>query len=53
LTANVGENVAWFINGAPQAPQRDGHYRWALTPGAWSVRAIGPDGAAETTFTVE
>ena len=53
LSANVGENVRWFVNGAPQTQQADGRFFWALSPGSWTVSAIGAAGTAEEKISVE
>ena len=53
LTATLGNEVQWFINDAPLVAQHDGRYFWPLTPGEWKLRAVGHDGVAEETITVE
>jgi penicillin-binding protein 1C len=53
LTANLGGNVEWFVNGAPIATQFDGRYFWQLAPGEWKLRAVSPAGSAEETVFVE
>jgi penicillin-binding protein 1C len=53
LTATLGQNVKWYVNGAPQLPQGDGRIFWQLTPGEWKLRATSPSGIAEETIFVE
>lgn len=45
LTAVPGENLRWYANGQPVAPQRDGRFFWQLVPGQWELTAIDADGA--------
>jgi penicillin-binding protein 1C len=53
LTAALGGDVKWFVNGAQVAPQGDGRFFWQLAPGEWNVRAVSRIGSAEETITVE
>ena len=53
LTATLGNNAKWFVNGAPQLPQPDGRFFWQLAPGEWKLRAASPSGTAEETIFVE
>jgi penicillin-binding protein 1C len=46
LTATIGDDVHWSVNGVPVLPQRDGRFFWQLTPGEWELQAIGRNGAA-------
>jgi penicillin-binding protein 1C len=53
LTATVGNNVQWQVNGMPLRPQPDGRFFWPLAPGEWELQAIGRNGAAQGKITVE
>jgi penicillin-binding protein 1C len=53
LTATLGDNVQWFVNGAPQFPQADGRFFWQLAPGEWKLRAASPNGSVEETIFVD
>ncbi len=53
LTATIGNDVRWHVNGAPVFPQRDGRFFWQLAPGEWELQAIGQNGAAREKITVE
>lgn len=53
LTATLGSDVKWFVNGAPQTSRKDGRVFWQLAPGEWKVRAISGTGSAEQTISVE
>jgi penicillin-binding protein 1C len=53
LTAALGGDVKWFVNGAQVLPQGDGRFFWRLAPGEWNVRAVSRIGSAEETITVE
>jgi penicillin-binding protein 1C len=53
LTAALGGDVKWFVNGAQVSPQGDGRFFWQLAPGEWNVRAVSRIGSAEETITVE
>ena len=53
LTATLGNDAKWFVNGAPQLPQPDGRFFWQLAPGEWKLRAVSTRGAAEETIFVE
>ncbi len=53
LSATLGNDAKWFVNGAPQMPQHDGRFFWQLAPGEWKVRAASPAGSAEETIFVE
>ena len=53
LTATLGDGVQWFVNDAPQSPQRDGRFFWALAPGEWKLRAVSRAGSAEESIFVE
>ena len=53
LTATLGTNAKWYVNGAPQLRQSDGRFFWQLAPGEWKVRAASPSGTAEETILVE
>ena len=46
LTATIGNDVRWIVNGAPVFPRRDGRFFWQLAPGEWELQAIGQSGAA-------
>jgi membrane carboxypeptidase/penicillin-binding protein PbpC len=49
----MGKDVRWYIGGEPILPKPDGRFFWQLTPGEWTLRAIGRNGAVEQTFKVE
>jgi penicillin-binding protein 1C len=53
LTAALGGDVKWFVNGAQVAPQGDGRFFWQLAPGEWSLRAVSRIRSAEEIITVE
>ena len=53
LLATIGSDVRWFVGDEPLPAQPDGRFFWQLTPGQWTVRAIGRYGTAEQTFKVE
>jgi penicillin-binding protein 1C len=53
LTATLGNNARWFVNGAPQLPQPDGRFFWQLAPGEWKLRAASSSGSTEETIFVE
>jgi penicillin-binding protein 1C len=53
LLATIGSDVRWFVGDEPLPAQPDGRFFWQLTPGQWTVRAIGRNGTAEQTFKVE
>jgi penicillin-binding protein 1C len=53
LTATLGNDAKWFVNGAPQLAQPDGRFFWRLAPGTWKLRAAGSGGSAEETIFVE
>ncbi len=53
LTATLGNDAKWFVNGAPQLPQANGRFFWQLTPGEWRLRAVSSRGAAEEIIFVE
>ena len=53
LTATLGNNPKWFVNGAPQLSQPDGRFFWRLLPGEWKLRAATSNGTAEETIFVE
>ena len=53
LTATLGPDVKWFVNGAPQPPQADGRFFWQLAPGEWKLRAASLGGSAEEIIFVE
>jgi penicillin-binding protein 1C len=53
LIATMGKDVRWYIGGEPILPKPDGRFFWQLTPGEWTLRAIGRNGAVEQTFKVE
>jgi hypothetical protein len=53
LTATLGGDVQWFVNDAPQLPQRDGRFFWQLAPGEWKLRAVAHTGIAEENIFVE
>jgi penicillin-binding protein 1C len=53
LTAALGGDVKWFVNGAQVSPQDNGRFFWQLAPGQWNLRAISRFGSAEETITVE
>jgi penicillin-binding protein 1C len=53
LTATIGNDVQWHVNGMPVLPQRDGRFFWQLAPGEWELKATGRNGAAQEKITVE
>jgi penicillin-binding protein 1C len=53
LTATIGNDAQWYVNGVPVLPQRDGRFFWQLVPGEWELHAIGRNGAAQEKITVE
>ncbi len=53
LTATLGNNAKWFVNGTPQLAQSDGRFFWQLAPGEWKLRAADKNGSAEETIFVE
>ena len=53
LTATIGNDVHWQVNGVSVAPERDGRFFWQLAPGEWELQAIGQNGAAHERITVE
>jgi penicillin-binding protein 1C len=53
LLATIGSDVRWYVNGAPILPQRDGRFFWQLTPGQWTLKAIGRSGTVDQKFTVQ
>jgi penicillin-binding protein 1C len=53
LTATIGSDVQWWVNGVPVLPQRDGRFFWQLVPGEWELRAIGRNGTVQEKITVE
>jgi len=53
LAATLGDDVKWFVNGAPQASRKDGRVFWQLAPGEWKVRAISGAGSVEEIISVE
>jgi penicillin-binding protein 1C len=53
LLATLGSDVRWFVGGESIQPQPDGRFFWQLTPGQWTIRATGRNGAVEQTFKVE
>ena len=53
LTATIGNDVRWSVNGVPVLPQRDGRFFWQLAPGEWEFQATGRNGAAQEKITVE
>jgi penicillin-binding protein 1C len=53
LLATIGSDVHWVVGGEPVPPQPDGRFFWQLTPGEWTLKAIGRNGAVEQTFKVE
>jgi penicillin-binding protein 1C len=53
LLATIGDDVRWYVNGRPIPPEPDGRFFWQLTPGEWTVKAIGRNGTIEQKFTVE
>ena len=53
LTATIGNDVQWNVNGMPVLPQRDGRFFWQLASGQWELKAIGQNGAAQEKITVE
>ena len=53
LTATMGYDVQWYVNGVPLLAQRDGRFFWQLAPGEWELHAIGRNGAAQEKITVK
>lgn len=53
LTATLGRDVQWFVNGIPLSPRTDGRYFWQLAPGEWKVRAVSSGGSAEETVSID
>jgi len=53
LLATVGSDVRWSVGGTPVSPQPDGRFFWQLTPGEWSLKAVGRTGTVEQKFTVQ
>jgi penicillin-binding protein 1C len=53
LTATLGAETRWSVNGAPVLPQRDGRFFWPLTPGEWKIQAASGSGVAEQEIVVE
>jgi membrane carboxypeptidase/penicillin-binding protein PbpC len=53
LTAAAADNVEWFVNGAPVAPQNDGRFFWQLAAGEWNLRAVSREKFAEQRIAVE
>jgi membrane carboxypeptidase/penicillin-binding protein PbpC len=53
LTATLGGDVRWFINGQPLPTQRDGRTFWPLTPGEWKIRAVTDRATIEQHVAVE
>ena len=53
LTATIGGDVRWSVNGVPVLPQRDGRFFWQLAPGEWQLQATGRNGAVQEKITVE
>jgi penicillin-binding protein 1C len=53
LTATIGGDVRWSVNGVSVLPQRDGRFFWQLAPGEWELQAIGRNGAVQEKITVE
>jgi len=52
LLTTIGSDVRWYVGGALVPPQPDGRFFWQLTPGEWSLQAIGRNGTVEQKFTV-
>jgi penicillin-binding protein 1C len=52
LLATIGSDVRWYVGGRFIPPQPDGRFFWQLTPGEWSLKAIGRNGTVEQKFTV-
>jgi len=52
LLATIGSDVRWYVDGKPIPPEPDGRFFWQLTPGEWSLKAVGRDGTVERKFTV-
>jgi penicillin-binding protein 1C len=52
LLATIGDDVHWYVGGAPVPPQSDGRVFWQLVPGEWSLKASGRNGTVEQKFTV-
>jgi penicillin-binding protein 1C len=53
LTAALGGDVKWFVNGAQVSPQGNGRFFWQLAPGKWNVRAVSRTAVAEEEISVE
>ena len=53
LLATIGSDVRWYVSGTPIPPEPDGRFFWQLTPGEWSLKAIGRNGIVEQKFTVQ
>jgi penicillin-binding protein 1C len=53
LTAALGGDVKWFVNGAQVSPQGNGRFFWQLAPGKWNVRAVSRTAVAEEEIRVE
>jgi penicillin-binding protein 1C len=53
LTASLGADARWSVNGAPVSPQPDGRFFWQLAPGNWHLKAASSAGTSEETITVE
>jgi penicillin-binding protein 1C len=53
LLATIGDDVHWYVGGAPVSPQSDGRVFWQLAPGEWSLKASGRNGTVEQKFTVK
>ena len=53
LTATLGNEARWFVNGTPQSPQTDGRFFWQLAPGEWKLRATSSTGTVEEIIFVE
>jgi len=53
LTATIGGDVRWSVNGVSVLPQRDGRFFWQLAPGVWQLQATGRNGAVQEKITVE
>jgi len=53
LLATIGSDVRWYVGGALIPPQPDGRYFWQLTPGEWSLKAMGRRGTVEQSFKVQ
>jgi hypothetical protein len=53
LTAAIGGDVRWSVNGVPVLPHRDGRFFWQLAPGEWELQATGQNSAVREKITVE